>query len=353
MSVLSPAMIEEQLFTYPELLAHDLPRILEQDCALPAGIQTVYAVGNGDSYHACLCAARDFFRWTGVRYIPMPAFSFLSFELPLLKQAQAQNVLVICVSASGSSKMAVQILEEARQAGLHTLALTGRASCAMNDAAQGAFPSVIAEKGRTPGLRTFAASYAGLLRLAALLDPRQDRCAAVKTALVSAAEHLADDLRRAQALAQKAALWHWPCAAVVGCDRLESGARFAAAKLTEGAGLFAVGQEMEEWCHVESMAYPLDAPLILLQAGPADRAQAVKAAGTARRAGRKVLLISAEQPLEALAEAADLSIFLDFAAQDEALLPLLLPIPCAFLAQALAEKEGRGMFLSDQPIRLF
>ena len=67
---------------------------------------------------------------------------------------------------------------------------------------------------------------------------------------------------------------------------------------------------------------------------------------------RKVLLVSAEQEKDIPAGTADLSLFADGIPAEE-LLPLVLPLPCAYLAQALAEKEGRGMFLSDQPIRLF
>lgn len=352
MSVLSPAMIGEQLRTYPELLGEDLPRLLDQPCDLPSGVQRVYAVGNGDSFHACLCAGRDFSRWSDVQYVPMPAYTFLHCELPALPRAQAEKSLVICVSASGSSKMAVRILEEARRSGMHTLSLTGREDCAMNDAAALRFSAVIPEKGRTPGLRTFAASYGGLLRLSALLGGQEAACRPVQSALKTAAASFPAWLDQSQAAVGEAAAWDWPCASVIGCGRLEGAARFSAAKLTEGAGLFAVGQEMEEWCHVESMAYPLHAPLILLLSGDGDQAQAVKAAGTARRAGRKVLLIGAGPADQSLADAADRALFFG-AAQDAALLPLLLPIPCAALAQALAEKEGRGMFLSDQPIRLF
>ena len=41
-------------------------------------------------------------------------------------------------------------------------------------------------------------------------------------------------------------------------------ALFAAAKMTETAGVFAAGQDLEEWCHVERLAYPDAMPVFVI-----------------------------------------------------------------------------------------
>lgn len=349
MCAMSPQMIGEQIQTYPELFSVDLTKILTQNIDLPNGIDTLYAVGNGDSYHAALCAANEIYRRSGVRCIPVPAFTFLNWDIETVRHPE--KTLVACISASGSSSIGVSILNKAHEIGVHSIALTGKAECAMNAAAEAWLNVAISEKGRSPGLRTFAASYIGLLRLAIALTKKNDCIDDMAKALTDASRLLQDYIDRAEAMTKNAAAWNWPMAMFAGCDLLEGCARFCAAKFVEGAGVYAAGQELEEWCHVESMAYPLNAPLIILQADEKDAKQAAKLVDVAHRAGRKVIVMG-NALSETLQTEADLALFVNKKLQNW-LLPIVLHIPAAMLAQKLAEKEGRSMFLSDQPFRLF
>ncbi len=351
--MMSPSMVAQQTATLSELYAQELPGLVAQTPTLPEGIQRVYALGNGDSHHAALAAAQAFSAWTDIDYRPMPAYTFVQHELPRLRPQDAARTLVVCISASGSSKLAVSALSEVRGRGLGaTLSMTGKPGSAMDQAAEYTLSTIITEKGRSPGIRTYAASLCGLLCLAGRLGQCEDRLLHAGCVLQTEAPRLDGILSDSVRAAEAAAHWDWPLCTVLGCDGLFGCAHFAAAKLVETSGVFASGQEMEEWCHVESMAYPLNAPVIILLGSACDREKALSVMNIAHRAGRRTLLISAFTPDDALRAGADEHVFLSLHVP-EALNPLFLYMPLLPLAQRLAEKEGRAMFLSDQPFRLF
>lgn len=351
--MLSPALIDEQALTLPELYETELPAILAGQGALPKGIRRVYALGNGDSYHAALAASEAFAEWTDLVYLPMPAYTFQTKELPRLTKAQAAETLVVCISASGSSKLAVSILTAVKEQGLgHTLSVSGKPGCAMDQAADWSLSVAIAEKGRSPGIRTYAASVCGLLQLACRLGNREELLPALSKQLQTEAGKMPALLARAKQTADRAVQWDWPLASVLGCDGLLGCAQFIAAKFAEGCGVYAAGQELEEWCHVESMTYPLNAPVVILHGGDAETPKALRIADTAHRAGRKVLLISRGGGDVALRDAADESVFMGLECEG-ALQPLFHYLPALSLISAIAVKLGRAMFLSDQPFKLF
>ena len=349
--MLNPSLIDEQTATLPELYADELPGILRGKLPDLSGIRRVYALGNGDSCHAAQAAAEAFAAWTEMTYLPMPAYTFLTRELPRLTSARAEETLIVCISASGSSKLAVNILNEVRSRGVgHTLSLSGKPGSAMDQAAEWAVSTAIAEKGRSPGIRTYAASFAGLLALACRMGGRNAET--VIEQLQSEAARMPAWMERAGQMADELAGWDWPLASILGCDGLLGCARFAAAKFAEGCGLYAAGQELEEWCHVESMTYPLSAPVILLQGIEAEEAKAVRVADTAHRAGRKVMMVCSGSESEQLRKAADAAIFLDLKCEST-LYPLFHYIPLLPVTSAMAARWGRAMFLSDQPFKLF
>ena len=354
MQPMSPELIDQQMDTLPELYAQELPSLLRQakEAVLPQGIRRIYAVGNGDSYHAALSASQAFAQWTAVDYRPMPAYTFFTKEMSRMRPEDGENTLVACISASGSSGLAQSILKETAARGLaHTLSITGRAGCPMDQCAQGVLSAVITEKGRSPGIRTYAASLCALLALAARMGNEADQLDTLAAWIGDRAKQLPQILAQSRQVAAQAAQWNWPHAMVVGCDGLLGCAQFVAAKLAEGSGVLGVAQELEEWCHVESMTYPLEAPMMLLGGDQQSRQQAVKVATVARKTGRPVLSVCAEED-PALRDVSDASVILGL--QDPGPLePLYAYIPGTLLARALADKLGRAMFLSDLPYSLF
>ncbi|MEV0381267.1 hypothetical protein [Nonomuraea sp. NPDC050643] len=64
-------------------------------------------------------------------------------------------------------------------------------------------------------------------------------------------------------------------------------ARYAAAKVIEAAGVYAAGQDLEEWEHVETLAGPPGTPTFVIAAP--GRRQAIAVAARARARGRLVV----------------------------------------------------------------
>jgi glucosamine--fructose-6-phosphate aminotransferase (isomerizing) len=56
-----------------------------------------------------------------------------------------------------------------------------------------------------------------------------------------------------------------PALVMTGSGPSYGSALFAAAKMTETAGVFAAGQDLEEWCHVERFAYPDAMPVFVIE----------------------------------------------------------------------------------------
>lgn len=354
MNKMSPSLIDSQVETLAELYAAELPKLLlaARTALLPDGIRRVYALGNGDSHHAALAAAQAFSQWTDVEYLPMPAYTFFAAEMNRMDKARAGETLVACVSASGSSKLSADILNSVRARGLaHTLSIAGSPGCLMDQCADWRLSAAVTEKGRSPGIRTYAASLCALLALAGRLGSCPDRLETLSRQISASAYRLPLVIDASRRAAETASGWDWPLAMVLGCDGLLGCAQFIAAKFAEGCGVFAASQEIEEWCHVESMTYPLNAPVILLLGAAQVRPQVLKAAAVARRAGRPVLIVG-PGPDEELASAADVFLPMNVDCALE-LQPLYDYVPGVILARALAEKLGRSMFLSDLPISLF
>ena len=354
MQPMSPELIDRQIDTLPELYGQELPCLLSRakDIALPQGIRRIYAVGNGDSYHAALSAAQAFAQWTCVDYRPVPAFTFFTKEMQRMCPEERDATLVVCISASGSSSLAQSILKETAARGLaHTLSVTGRTGSPMDQRAEGVLPAVIREQGRSPGIRTYAASLCALLALAGRMSTAEDRLDCLRAWISESAQGLAQTIARSRQAVVQAARWDWPHAMVLGCDGLLGCAQFIVAKLAEGCGVLGVAQELEEWCHVESMTYPLTAPMILLAGDASTCQQAIKAATVARKTGRPVLSICALED-QGLSEASDISVSLGLR-EPGPLEPLYAYIPGTLLARALGDKLGRAMFLSDLPYSLF
>lgn len=352
MASLSPGMINEQMDTFFSLYAEELPALIQNGAKakLPKGVSRVYALGNGDSYHAALCAKELFDDVGGVQYIPMPAYTFFTRELPRMRAQERDETLVVCVSASGTSKLAVEILNAVHARGVaHTLALCGREECAMAQAATLQMSTAILDKGRTPGIRTFAASLCGLYALCLALSGDSARAMALAEEIRACAPRIPSMLQSAQ-YAVIAGSVNFTCGSVLGVEGLLGCAQFVAAKFSEGAGVFMTAEEMEEWCHVHSMAYPLNAPIIVLS-GADTQAQTLKLIDTAHRAGRKALVVSCKDALGA-EQAADAYFSLG-APMSPALMPLFAFIPLMPLVCEVALNHHRAMFLSDTNIRLF
>jgi glucosamine--fructose-6-phosphate aminotransferase (isomerizing) len=228
-----------------------------------AGTGRVYLTGDGDSYHASCAAEMAFESLAGVDCEPLSALWFLEYCSPWLHPVPAGRALVIAVSASGGTHRVAEAVEAARQRGALTIAVTGAPGGAVTQAADRALVIELARPEPSPGIRTYQASLLGLLLAAIKLGeargqyPPQrahallDELSALTDAVAATAGTIKDQCRDVAGIAASS-----PVLIMTGSGPSYGTALFAAAKMTETAGVFAAGQDLEEWCHVECLAYP-------------------------------------------------------------------------------------------------
>jgi glucosamine--fructose-6-phosphate aminotransferase (isomerizing) len=115
----------------------------------------------------------------------------------------------------------------------------------------------------------------------------------------------------------------------------------------ETSGVYAFGQDMEEWNHVEGFAYPLESMLVIhLNPGVAYK-RAETLAISAGKIGHKIIVIVPEE-LKNI-ELGDARVVI-YGPNDDLLSPLIQYIPFTLLAAVVAEEYGRAMFLTDTAI---
>jgi glucosamine--fructose-6-phosphate aminotransferase (isomerizing) len=257
----------------------------------------VYLTGDGDSYHAACAAEMAFESLADVACDPVSALRFAEYAAPWLPSAPARP-LVIAISASGTTPRVVQAIEAARRRGALTIAITSTSGGPVSEAADRCLVFDLPRPERSPGIRTYQASLLGLLLMAIRLAEARGRTepgdgglrqelAAIPAMVEATASAIKD---RCRAVADMAA--DSPVLVMAGSGPNYGTALFSAAKMTEAAGVFAAGQDVEEWCHVETNAYPDDMPVFVIAPPGRSHWRAAELAALAHRQGRLVVAVT-------------------------------------------------------------
>ncbi|MFJ8006663.1 SIS domain-containing protein [Streptomyces fagopyri] len=314
-----------------------------------ASVGSVHLVGDGDSYYAGQATELAFRSLAGTSCVATAALGFLEYEAPWLRQAGPGRPLVVGISSSGSTPRVVQAVTRARQHGALTLALTGVPGSPLTQAADHTLPLGLSRPERSPGIRTYQASLLGLLLLAVRLGEARGRHSADETRdldreLTSLHEGLAAtvDLLDDRCRDVAAVVGDAPVVVMAGSGPGFGTASFCAAKLIEGAGVFARGQDLEEWHHVERFATPHDMPVFVIAPPGRSHWRAVEIAAKARELGRRVIAVTHRDDVEVVRHA---SAVLPVAVRSrEEFSPLLYHPFSALLACRTAQLLGRTPF---------
>jgi len=311
-----------------------------------AGTGTVYLTGDGDSYHAACAAEMAFESLAGAVCEPLSALRFGEYCAPWLGQGTAGRPLLIAVSASGSTQAVVRAVEAARRRGALTIAITGAPGGPVPQAADRAVVVELTRPERSPGVRTYQASLLGLLLIAIRLGEArgqyaQQRACALREelsvlagAVAATTSAIKDRCREVAGIAATS-----PVLAMTGSGPSYGTALFAAAKMTEAAGVFAAGQDLEEWCHVETNACPDTMPVFVIAPPGRSRWRAAALAATAREQGRQVIAVVDEDDTGL---AACSSAMLPVRGQvREEFSPLLYHLFAGYVGSYLAERLNR------------
>jgi glucosamine--fructose-6-phosphate aminotransferase (isomerizing) len=343
-----PALIRELV----PVLDDTVRRTLDHKLCL--SVKRLYVTGCGDSHHAALASELGFEALAGRPTEPMSALQFARYAAGYLPPTGPGTNLVIGVSVSGEVARTTEALRLARQAGARTLALTATPGSRVAEAAElvvlATTPPFPDPPGvSTPRVRSYLANQLGLLLTAVRIGEVRGHldwgaATAVRReilALADAAQRTVDACdQEASALAEE-----WRDAAefvFVGGGPNYGTALFCAAKVLEASGDGAVGQDTEEWAHLQFFARTTATPTFFITAGGRDLSRATESALAAKAIGRRVVAVA---PASASALREVVPRLLPLAeGVPEVFSPLLAAIPGALFAAYRAEVLGEPFF---------
>ena len=343
-----PALIRELV----PVLDDEVRKTLDHKLCL--SVKRLYVTGCGDSHHAALASELAFEALAGRPTEPMSALQFARYAVGYLPPTGPGTNLVIGVSVSGEVARTTEALRLAGLAGARTLALTATPGSRLAEAAElvvlattAPFPDPPGV--HTPRVRSYLASQLGLLLMAVRIGEVRGHldwgaATAVRReilALADAAQRTVDACdREASALAEE---WQDATEFVfVGGGPNYGTALFCAAKVLEASGDGAVGQDTEEWAHLQFFARATATPTFFITAGERDLSRAAEAAVAAGAIGRRVVAV-APASASALREVAARRLSLAEGVP-EMFSPLLAAIPGALFAAYRAEALGEPFF---------
>lgn len=313
-------------------------------------VKNVYLTGDGDSYHASCALEMAFETLADVGCRPMSAQRFVDYGAQWMRQQS----LMLATSASGGTQRVVQAIERAKEHGALTVAVTGTPDSPVARAADRAIVVELPHKERSPGIRTYQASLLGLLLVAIQLGEMQAKQSqpeadALRQELAALAD-VVDATNAAvkepcQQLAETVAAA--PALIMLGSGPSYGTALFSAAKLVEAAGIFAMGQDLEEWWHVERFAYPVDMPVFVIAPPGRCHWRTGEVAATARGLGRRVIAVAHPDDSEVTRHAH--AVLPVPGETREEFSPLAYHVFASHVAAAVAERLGRSLFQSDRP----
>ena len=348
-----------QVRSLPTLIREMVPALDDRvrktlDHKLCLSVKRVYVTGCGDSHHAALASELALETLAGRPAEPMSALQFARYAAGSLPPTGPGTNLVIGVSVSGEVARTTEALRLARQAGATTVALTATPGSRVAEAAElvvpstaPAFPDPPGE--HVPGVRSYLASQLGLLLTAVRIGEVRGHlnwgaATAMRRdllALGDAAQWTVDACdREAQALAEK---WRDATDFVfVGGGPNYATALFSAAKVLEASGDGAVGQDTEEWAHLQYFARTQATPTFFISAGGHDLSRAAETAAAATAIGRRVVAVAPGSAATLRAVAAHTLPLAE--GVPEMLSPVLAAIPGALFAAYRAEVLGESYF---------
>ncbi|MGH7964004.1 MAG: SIS domain-containing protein [Candidatus Binatia bacterium] len=317
-------------------------------------VKKVYLTGSGDSYHASCAAEMAFETIADVACAPMSAQRFLDYGAAWMRHTAPHQTLVIATSASGSTQRVVQAIERAKEHGALTIALTGIPNSAVTQVADRTIVVELPQKQRSPGIRTYQASLMGMLLVAIQLGEmrstsHQDEVDALRRELAALADVVDATTNAIKERCREVAdmIADTPVMVMVGSGPSYGTALFSAAKMVEAAGIFAIGQDLEEWWHVERFAYPVDMPVFVIAPPGRSYWRAGDLAATARALGRRVIAVTHKDDTEVTRHAH--TVLPVYGEVREEFSPLLYHLFADYIASYVAARLGRALFQSDRP----
>jgi glutamine---fructose-6-phosphate transaminase (isomerizing) len=337
-----PAFIRDNLDALDDLVRSSLPR---QACRRWT---RVLLTGCGDSYYAGLASELAFETWTGLPVDVQPSLQGGRYAIPSIMPP----AVVFSVSHSGRVSRTIETVALARAQGLDTVAVSGNPESPITQEARWVLAHKLQTGGQTPGVRSYTQAQL-LLMLAALyigecrevLDRTQ--VVTLKQALRRTGDILEASLDETNRLARSLAE-QWRDVAqflIIGGGPNYANALFSAAKLVEACGVNAIGQDLEEWAHIQFFLKVTRLPTLLI--APPGRCfdRGLELVGMIQGLSGLCTVVGASDESALRGQAAH---FFSISGRvDEALSPLLTSMPAELLACHLAYIGDERFFRAD------
>lgn len=316
-------------------------------------LKRIYITGCGDSHHAGLTTQYAFEKLTGLPTHAATALEFARYRTGFLSSWALKTNLVIGISVSGSVARTFEALQLAKNAGGTTLSLTATPDSRVGQAGDILFkaplpPFELPEGEVSPGVRSFFINQMALL-LMALRIGEVNGTIDVKKAndlrkeLLGLADVIEETIQNNRSGIQEL-VNDWQAAdefVFVGGGPNFGTALFSAAKVLEASGDSALGQDTEEWAHLQYFQKKSSTPTFFITAADRDLSRMGECLFAARQIGRRTAVICPESE-KALIQKAD-SAF-NFPRVKEIFSSLVTQIPGELFAAYRAEVIDEPFF---------
>jgi glucosamine--fructose-6-phosphate aminotransferase (isomerizing) len=351
--------LHQQVDSLPDLLQETIDALIAANRSLftaarCASLARIYLFGCGDSHHAAVNTALAFQQLAGLPCQSLTAMQFSRYTAAYLPDQQPESNLVMAISVSGRVSRTIEGLRLAHQAGATAIALTGSKKSPL---AQTAVLHLIAAAPPfqtdppvpvVPGARSYILSQLALYLAAVQIGQMRGHLTSAQANKIRAetaalSEQMAATIAAGDPIAAHAAA-EWQTAeqfVFCGSGPNYGTAMFSAAKLLEASGDPAIGQDMEEWAHLQYFGRQKDTPTILISAGDRDAGRANEIAVAARTIGRRLAVIAPPGTIET---AENDILFPITTPVRECFSPLLTSLPGLLFAAYRAQLTGEPYF---------
>ncbi len=293
----------EQILTLPQLIrdvaapfADEAGRIFDAPAA--QAIQQLYTIGCGDSYFAALATKLAFEALGGVSADAQNAMTFSRYSSAHIPAGSA----VIGISVSGGVTRTIEGVLRGARRGARTFAITSSDVTPIARAAQHVLTTKAPDEPnqagvQVPGARSYFSSLIMLYSCAIQIGQARGALSPHDAQLWRTKLHATADAAKrtlalsdgpARALAQRT-LAHTGEFVFCGSGPNYGSAQYCAAKLLEATGDAALGQDLEEWAHLQYFAKTPDTPTFLLSVRERDASRLAEVRTAMQTIGRDVI----------------------------------------------------------------
>jgi len=348
-----------QIKSLPDLVRQVVPAYIENIAstvsqAFCQSFDHLYLMGCGDSHHVSVATQLSFRVLAGIETEALTAMHFARYTADSLHTPQ--RCLVVGASVSGEVSRTLEGMLLARKAGAQVLALTAtptsriaRAADVVVDTTQPPFKDP--EGMVIPGVRSYVANQVGLLLLAIHFGEQRARISHQEAdGFRQQIFNLADAIESTIEMNEKrvenlASQWADENEFIFcGSGPGYAAALFSAAKILEASGDAAIGQDLEEWAHLQYFAKKASTPTFVISGGERDGSRACEVVTAALAIGRRVAVITPDGKSKNFPEAAVKLPFEDGVPEMFQALLTMLPgsIFAAYRAELLSEPYFRN-----------